>query len=391
MKALLRRAAPALLLLACFRPAFTADLELDVHLDPSTRNFDALAELVASEDVTFALHRCSSCGRRRRRPGGGGARVPFHEDTRMWRIAAPRGAKLRIEYRRHAAGARCRARSPRGAERNAADGFAGRQFPPRGERMVSAAARSFTYTVRCRCPRTTRARRRNARCRERERGRATSRASSSRSRPTASISWRGPISCEKDRSRRKAKAAAAAHVFPSELDELADGYLEDTARYIALYSKQIGAYPYSGFSVVASPLPTGFGMPTLTYLGAQVLAAAVHPRDFARARGAAQLVGQRRVCGLRDGQLVRRSHDVHGRLPLQGAGLGGGCERDAPRVAARFRRDSGRRAPVALGFPLAYARRRGRRRLRQVGHGVPDAARRDRRRDRSRAHSSDSG
>ncbi|HSN39236.1 MAG TPA: M1 family aminopeptidase, partial [Burkholderiales bacterium] len=38
-----------------------------------------------------------------------------------------------------------------------------------------------------------------------------------------------------------------------------------------LYSEQIGPYPFSGFSVVASPLPTGFGMPTLTYIGAQVL------------------------------------------------------------------------------------------------------------------------
>jgi hypothetical protein len=59
--------------------------------------------------------------------------------------------------------------------------------------------------------------------------------------------------------------------FTREIDHLADAYLEDTARYIALYSKQIGAYPYSGFSVVASPLPTGFGMPTLTYLGARVI------------------------------------------------------------------------------------------------------------------------
>ena len=52
---------------------------------------------------------------------------------------------------------------------------------------------------------------------------------------------------------------------------LADGYLEDVRRYIERYSAQIGAYPFSAFSVVASPLPTGLGMPTLTYIGAQVL------------------------------------------------------------------------------------------------------------------------
>jgi hypothetical protein len=62
--------------------------------------------------------------------------------------------------------------------------------------------------------------------------------------------------------------------FTPELDalpSLADGYLEDSQRYIERYSREIGPYPFSEFSVVASPLPTGFGMPTLTYLGAEVL------------------------------------------------------------------------------------------------------------------------
>ena len=62
--------------------------------------------------------------------------------------------------------------------------------------------------------------------------------------------------------------------FPRELDAiagLADGYLDDTRRYLELYGEEIGAYPFTEFSVVASPLPTGFGMPTLTYIGAEVL------------------------------------------------------------------------------------------------------------------------
>ncbi|HSG23977.1 MAG TPA: M1 family aminopeptidase [Azonexus sp.] len=62
--------------------------------------------------------------------------------------------------------------------------------------------------------------------------------------------------------------------FPAALDAepgLADAYLEDSRRYIERYSSEIGAYPYSEFSVVASPLPTGFGMPTLTYIGVDVL------------------------------------------------------------------------------------------------------------------------
>ena len=62
--------------------------------------------------------------------------------------------------------------------------------------------------------------------------------------------------------------------FPADLDAmpgLAQAYLDDSAAYIARYSREIGTYPYSEFSIVASPLPTGFGMPTLTYLGAEVL------------------------------------------------------------------------------------------------------------------------
>lgn len=53
--------------------------------------------------------------------------------------------------------------------------------------------------------------------------------------------------------------------------ELSDDYLAAVERYLRLYSDWIGPYPFEGFSVVSSPLPTGFGMPTLTYLGVQVI------------------------------------------------------------------------------------------------------------------------
>ncbi|TAK83300.1 MAG: M1 family peptidase [Betaproteobacteria bacterium] len=59
--------------------------------------------------------------------------------------------------------------------------------------------------------------------------------------------------------------------FFADLAPLAEAYLDDSARYIERYSKAIGPYPFFEFSVVASPLPSGFGMPTLTYIGAQVL------------------------------------------------------------------------------------------------------------------------
>jgi aminopeptidase N len=59
--------------------------------------------------------------------------------------------------------------------------------------------------------------------------------------------------------------------FHPEIADLADGYLQSLDAYLDLYSSWIGAYPYTEFSVVSSPLPTGFGMPTLTYLGVDVL------------------------------------------------------------------------------------------------------------------------
>jgi aminopeptidase N len=59
--------------------------------------------------------------------------------------------------------------------------------------------------------------------------------------------------------------------FHPELADLAGAYLDDSARYIERYSRLIGAYPFASFSIVSSPLPTGFGMPSLTYLGWQVL------------------------------------------------------------------------------------------------------------------------
>jgi hypothetical protein len=59
--------------------------------------------------------------------------------------------------------------------------------------------------------------------------------------------------------------------FHPEIAGLAAGYLDAVIGYIDLYEGWIGAYPFTEFSVVSSPTPTGFGMPTLTYLGIDVL------------------------------------------------------------------------------------------------------------------------
>lgn len=59
--------------------------------------------------------------------------------------------------------------------------------------------------------------------------------------------------------------------FHADLADLADGYLQESGRYIQRYSRLIGDYPFDDFSVVASPLSHGLGMPSLTYLGRDVL------------------------------------------------------------------------------------------------------------------------
>ncbi len=59
--------------------------------------------------------------------------------------------------------------------------------------------------------------------------------------------------------------------FHPQLAELAHSYLDSVKGYIDLYESWIGPYPFTEFSVVSSPTPTGFGMPTLTYLGVEVL------------------------------------------------------------------------------------------------------------------------
>ena len=101
---------------------------------------------------------------------------------------------------------------------------------------------------------------------------AIARASIFPGRARASTSWPAPTAST---SVRCAAATAGMlrlrTVFAPALGPLAKDYLDSVAGYIARYEAAIGPYPFEGFSVVSSPTPTGFGMPTLTYLGESVL------------------------------------------------------------------------------------------------------------------------
>ena len=54
-------------------------------------------------------------------------------------------------------------------------------------------------------------------------------------------------------------------------DGLANKYLETTAQYMEMYKDLVGPYPYSKFALVENFWETGYGMPSFTLLGPQVI------------------------------------------------------------------------------------------------------------------------
>ena len=54
-------------------------------------------------------------------------------------------------------------------------------------------------------------------------------------------------------------------------EDLANKYLEATGRYVTMYEKLIGRYPYTKFALVENFWETGFGMPSFTLLGPKVI------------------------------------------------------------------------------------------------------------------------
>ncbi len=54
-------------------------------------------------------------------------------------------------------------------------------------------------------------------------------------------------------------------------DSLANCYIEATSKYISMYEKLIGKYPFDKFALVENFWQTGFGMPSFTLLGDKVI------------------------------------------------------------------------------------------------------------------------
>jgi hypothetical protein len=72
------------------------------------------------------------------------------------------------------------------------------------------------------------------------------------------------------REKTEGNAKAATYFFPGTM-HLAEGYLNATIRYITLYEKLFGPYPFDRFAVVENFFPTGYGFPSYTLLGSRVI------------------------------------------------------------------------------------------------------------------------
>jgi hypothetical protein len=71
---------------------------------------------------------------------------------------------------------------------------------------------------------------------------------------------------------RRSAGGVTTLVFLREPDPaLADRYLDATARYLDLYQKLLGPYPYQKFALVENYWETGYGMPSFTLLGSKVI------------------------------------------------------------------------------------------------------------------------
>ncbi len=287
VSALLARACSGLLLwiLVCaVMPIGTVhaapDLELEVVLDPGSRRLEVEAALrPAAGDFEFVLHEALRPGEAaidgrpaRLRPAGRQAM------WRAWRVEVPAGATLTLRY----AGtlpALDRALDHRDVLQGLPPmASAAGSYLPAGAGWYPRPAQLFSYRM-------------NLTVHGGHTALVAGRLEEERAPATPAEPYRARFVFEQQtdgidlmagpwvvRERRAAQADGRPlrlrTYFPAALDQvdgLADGYLADSQGYIERYGALIGAYPFTEFSVVASPLPTGFGMPTLTYIGEQVL------------------------------------------------------------------------------------------------------------------------
>ncbi|NMG74981.1 M1 family metallopeptidase [Aromatoleum diolicum] len=273
--------APILVLFPSAARAASPTLELAIELDPGTRRLAVRADIVpASRDFRFELHEAlevtaaTADGKPLAvRPAGRRGLI------RAWQVALPPAAdRLHLEYT-----GTLPALDPTLDHRDVLQGLSPVASPegsflPSGGAWYPRPAALFTYRVTVTVPGDQRALVPGRQQSEEisADGSGPYRARIEFAQPAEGIDlMAGPwVVRERMMPRASAEPVRLRTYFFRDLDAipgLADGYLDDSQRYLERYGEEIGSYPFTEFSVVASPLPTGFGMPTLTYLGADVL------------------------------------------------------------------------------------------------------------------------
>ena len=172
----------------------------------------------------------------------------------------------------------------------------------------------------------------------------------------------------------QAAGAVEAQVYLHENDDaLSSKYLAATAQYLEMYRGLIGPYPYGKFALVENFWETGYGMPSFTLLGPQIIRfpfilTSSYPHEILHNWWGNSVLRRR---GER--QLVRGAHGVPRRSPDAGAARRG--RRVPPLDAAEVPRLRvvGAGLP-ARAVPRPPQRRHRGHRLRPDDDGLPRAA-----------------
>lgn len=243
-----------LLLLAFSVQAATPHLNLELTLDPATRQFQAKADLTTTERLNLTLD-------------------PLFHVSRVTTRKAKRGAPQRVTM----AYSGTLPALPQGQPARSPDPAA-LFAAPEGSYLSAGAGWypdpgvPFTYRVTISLPAGQKAVAPGRQTRFHESG-SRFVAQYQFDEPAEGV-WvmAGPYQVSEQSVRLDdGKAVKVRTWFHADLSALADGYLQDSAGYIQRYSRLIGDYPFGEFSIVASPLSHGLGMPGVTYLGRDVL------------------------------------------------------------------------------------------------------------------------